>query len=85
MRSRASHGRAIVFSVRAGLVLAFSMPAMPSMNMPTIYGTSALTHDGSELYRGSGQLSMAETWNVLVTASCGAKEVGRSNFGVIAK
>jgi len=63
----------------------FSMPAMPSMNMPAMRSTAPLTHEGSGRYRGSGQLSMAGTWNVIVTASRGAEEIGRTNFSVIAK
>ena len=63
----------------------FSMPAMPSMNMPAMRSTTALTHEGSGLYRGSGQLSMGGTWNVIVTASRGAEEIGRTTFSVIAK
>ena len=63
----------------------FSMPAMPSMNMPAMRSTSALTHEGSGRYSGSGQLSMAGTWNVIVTATRGGEEIGRTNFSVIAK
>ena len=63
----------------------FSMPAMPSMNMPAMRTTSTLTHEGSGRYRGSGQLSMDGTWNVIVTASRGAEEIGRLNFSVIAR
>ena len=60
----------------------FSMPAMPSMNMPAMRTTATLTHEGSGLYRGTGQLSMAGTSNVVVTATRGAEEIGRTNFSV---
>jgi len=63
----------------------FSMPAMPSMNMPAMRSTTALTHQGSGRYRGSGQLSMGGTWNVIVTASRGGDEIGRRTFSVVAK
>ena len=63
----------------------FSMPALPSMNMPAMRSTATLTHEGSGRYRGSGQLSMGGTWNVIVTASRGAEEIGRLNFSVIAR
>ena len=59
--------------------------SMPAMNMPAMRSTAALTHEGSGLYRGSGQLSMGGTWNVIVTASRGADEIGRTTFSVIAK
>jgi len=63
----------------------FSMPAMPSMNMPAMRSTAAMPHQGSGRYRGAGQLAMSGTWNVIVTASRGAEEIGRRNFSVIAK
>ena len=69
----------------AAVEVVFSMPAMPAMNMPAMRSTSALTHEGSGRYRGSGQLSMGGTWNVIVTASRGAEKIGRMNFSVNAK
>lgn len=63
----------------------FSMPAMPSMNMPAMRSTAALAHQGSGRYRGTGELSMGGTWNVMVTVSRGAEELGRRNLSVIAK
>ena len=63
----------------------FSMPAMPSMNMPLMRVTAALPHQGSGRYRGVGELAMGGTWNVVVTVSRGAEELGRRNLSVIAK
>ena len=63
----------------------FSMPAMPSMNMPAMRSTAVLPHQGAGRYRGTGELSMGGTWNVIVTVSRGAEELGRRNFSVIAK
>ena len=63
----------------------FSMPAMPSMNMPAMRSTAALAHQGAGRYRGDGQLAMGGTWNVTVTASRGTEELGRRTFSVIAK
>ena len=63
----------------------FSMPAMPAMNMPAMRSTAALAHEGAGRYRGIGQLSMGGTWNVTVTVSRGAEELGRRNLSVIAK
>ncbi len=63
----------------------FSMPAMPAMNMPAMRSAVPLTHNGEGRYRGTGQLSMAGTWNVTVTASRGGQEIGRTNLSVIAK
>ena len=46
----------------------FSMPAMPSMNMPAMRADAALMPQGSGVYRGTGQLSMSGTWNVEVSS-----------------
>ena len=63
----------------------FSMPAMPAMNMPAMRSTATLPHQGSGRYRGGSQLAMGGTWNVMVTVSRGAEELGRRNLSVIAK
>jgi hypothetical protein len=63
----------------------FSMPAMPSMNMPAMRSAAPLTHAGEGRYRGTGQLSMGGTWNVTVTASRGGQEIGRTNLSIVAK
>jgi hypothetical protein len=63
----------------------FSMPAMPSMNMPAMRSTATLAHEASGRYRGTGQLSMGGTWNVTVTVSRGPEELGSKKFSVVAK
>jgi hypothetical protein len=63
----------------------FSMPAMPSMNMPAMRVESALTPQGAGMYRGTGQLSMSGTWNVDVSVSRNGQNLGTAKFGVIAK
>jgi hypothetical protein len=47
----------------------FSMPAMPSMNMPAMRRDATLTPQGNGVYRGTGQLSMAGTWSVALSVS----------------
>ena len=69
----------------ATVTVVFSMPAMPSMNMPAMRSTASLAHEGSGRYRGNEQLSMGGTWNVAVTVSRGPEELGRRNLSVIAK
>ena len=64
----------------AAVEVAHSTRATPAMR-----SASALTHQGSGIYRGSGQFSMEGTWNVIVTASRGADEIGRSNFSVVVR
>jgi nitrogen fixation protein FixH len=63
----------------------FSMPAMPSMNMPAMRSAAPLTHAGDGRYRGTAELSMSGTWNVTVTAARGGQEIGRTNLSVVAK
>jgi len=63
----------------------FSMPAMPSMNMPAMRADAALTPQGSGVYRGTGQLGMAGTWNVEVSVARGGQDVGTAKFSVVAK
>jgi hypothetical protein len=69
----------------ATVTTVFSMPAMPSMNMPAMRTTTTLTHDAAGRYRGTGQLSMAGTWNVIVTVLRGTKELGRKSFSIVAR
>jgi len=72
--------------VIAGTVTAvFSMPAMPSMNMPEMRSDAALQHEGGGQYRGNGQLSMAGTWNVAIRVAEGAKEVATRHTSIVAK
>jgi hypothetical protein len=69
----------------ATVTTVFSMPAMPAMNMPAMRSAMTLAHGAAGRYRGTGQLSMGGTWNVTVTVSRGAEELGRKNFSVIAR
>jgi Cu(I)/Ag(I) efflux system membrane protein CusA/SilA len=63
----------------------FSMPAMPSMNMPPMRSEAALTPAGDGTYRGTGELSMGGTWNVEIVISRNGQDVGTAKFSVIAK
>jgi hypothetical protein len=69
----------------AAVTAVFSMPAMPAMNMPAMRSTATLSHGSSGTYRGSASLSMAGTWNVVVTVSRGDEELGQRRFSVVAK
>jgi hypothetical protein len=69
----------------AAVTAVFSMPAMPAMNMPAMRVETTLTHVEGGLYRGMGQLSMAGTWNVTVTATRDGEPLGRRNFSIVAK
>ena len=63
----------------------FSMPAMPSMNMPAMRTEASLVHAGEGRYRGTSQLSMGGTWNVALTISEGAKELATRQTSIVAK
>lgn len=63
----------------------FSMPAMPSMNMPAMRSDSTLTHLGDGKYRGIGQLSMGGTWNVTLTVGRSGQRIGGRRLSIVAK
>jgi nitrogen fixation protein FixH len=69
----------------ASVTAVFSMPAMPTMNMPAMRAEAPLTHVEAGRYRGTGQLSMSGTWNVAVTASREGQPIGRRTFSIVAK
>jgi YtkA-like len=69
----------------ASVTAVFSMPAMPSMNMPAMRSDAALAHEGAGIYRGTGQLSMSGTWNVTVSVARNGQDVGSARFSVVAK
>lgn len=63
----------------------FSMPAMPSMNMPAMRSETVLTHAGAGRYEGTGQLSMGGTWEVAISIRQGAEEVAARRTSIVAK
>jgi hypothetical protein len=69
----------------ASVTAVFSMPAMPSMNMPAMQSDASLAHDSEGRYKGTGQLSMAGTWNVLVKVTRGGEELGTKTLSIVAK
>jgi hypothetical protein len=69
----------------AAVTAVFSMPAMPAMNMPAMRAEARLTHVEGGRYTGMGQLSMAGTWNVTVTATRDGEPIGRRSFSIVAK
>ncbi len=69
----------------ATVTAVFSMPAMPSMNMPEMRSTVTLTPHGDGRYRGTGGVSMAGTWNVRLTVIRDSKEIGARSLSIVAK
>ena len=69
----------------ATVTAVFSMPAMPSMNMPAMRSEAPLAHAGGGRYRGNGELSMGGTWNVAVTVTREGTSLAVKRFSVVAK
>jgi Cu(I)/Ag(I) efflux system membrane fusion protein/cobalt-zinc-cadmium efflux system membrane fusion protein len=69
----------------ATVAAVFSMPAMPSMNMPAMRSDAALRHEGEGRYRGTGQLSMGGTWNVAITVTQASQELATRRLSIVAK
>lgn len=69
----------------AAVTAVFSMPAMPAMNMPAMRTEAKLAHVDGGRYQGMGQLAMAGTWNVTVTATRDGEPIGRRSFSIVAK
>ncbi len=69
----------------ATVTVEFSMPAMPSMNMPEMRSAASLAPQGDGRYRGTGRLDMAGTWNVMVKVSRGGEEMGSQRLNIVAK
>jgi hypothetical protein len=63
----------------------YSMPAMPSMNMPAMRDSFTLTYQGEGKYSGNVHLSMGGTWAVTISASRGAEPVARKLLNIVAK
>lgn len=63
----------------------YYMPAMPSMNMPEMRDTFALSHEGDGTYSGPVRLSMGGTWQVTVSVSQNGQAVGKGRFTIIAR
>ena len=63
----------------------FFMAAMPSMKMPEMRTKTDLTHQGSGVYRGKGQVAMAGDWDVTVTVMRDAQEIGTRKMTLTAK
>jgi Cu(I)/Ag(I) efflux system membrane fusion protein/cobalt-zinc-cadmium efflux system membrane fusion protein len=61
------------------------MPAMPTMNMPSMQNDTTLVHTAGGVYRGPGQVLMGGRWDVTVTARKGTQELGRKQFALVAK
>ena len=63
----------------------FFMAAMPAMKMPEMRTKADLTPAGNGMYKGSGQVAMAGSWDVTVIAMKNGQEIGSRKLTVAAK
>jgi len=69
----------------ADVTVLFFMAAMPAMKMPEMKNTVTLKHQKEGTYVGTGQVTMAGTWDATVTVKRAGKELGSKKFPVTAK
>jgi hypothetical protein len=69
----------------ADVALAFYMPAMPQMKMAEMKNNVPLKRETGGLYRGTGQVMMAGTWEVTVVVTRSGKEIGTQKLKLTAK
>jgi RND family efflux transporter MFP subunit len=69
----------------AQVAVQFFMPAMPTMNMPAMRNTLALTAVGGGLYRGTGEILMAGRWETTVTVTRSGQRLGALQTTTVAK
>ena len=69
----------------AEVTATFSMPAMPTMNMPEMHTSAKLEAVGDGRYRGTGRLSMSGTWTVRVVVTRNGQEMGMKTLSIVAK
>lgn len=67
----------------AEVSLVYSMPPMPSMNMPAMRSELKLVPQGAGRYAGIGQLSMTGTWIVSLSVVRNGQTAAESQFSVI--
>jgi hypothetical protein len=61
------------------------MPAMPTMNMPSMQNAVKLSPAGGGLYRGTGQVLMAGRWDATVTVSRGGQRLATKQLPIVAR
>ena len=63
----------------------FFMAAMPAMKMPEMRTQTDLTPAGNGVYKGSGQVTMAGSWDVTVMVMKNGQEIASKKLTVAAK
>ncbi|HET9830342.1 MAG TPA: FixH family protein [Vicinamibacterales bacterium] len=69
----------------ADVSVQFFMPAMPTMNMPSMQSETKLAAAGNGVYRGPGQVLTAGQWQVTVTVTRGGQRLGATQLVVVTR
>ncbi|MDA1185768.1 MAG: FixH family protein [Acidobacteria bacterium] len=69
----------------AEVSLELFMAAMPSMDMPEMRSTVAMTHEGGGRYRGTGDVVMGGAWDATVMVMRGGEHLGDRTVTIIAR
>ena len=69
----------------AEVSLELFMGAMPSMDMPEMRSTVAMTHEGGGRYRGTGDVAMGGAWDATVMVRRGGEHLGDRMVTIIAR
>jgi multidrug efflux pump subunit AcrA (membrane-fusion protein) len=80
--ARTADGRPVT---NAQVAAVFSMPAMPSMNMPPMHSDAVLNHVGDGVYAGTGSIAMSGRWEVTVSATRHGEPMGTARTTLVAR
>jgi nitrogen fixation protein FixH len=69
----------------ANVSMQLFMEAMPSMNMPEMKSSVALTPQGEGRYRGTGPVSMSGAWDANIMVMRGDQHLGDRTITIVAK
>jgi membrane fusion protein, copper/silver efflux system len=69
----------------ADVTVQFFMPAMPTMNMPSMRNETKLAGAGGGIYRGTGQVLMASRWDVTIVVMRNGQRLGTKQLPMVTK
>jgi Cu(I)/Ag(I) efflux system membrane fusion protein/cobalt-zinc-cadmium efflux system membrane fusion protein len=71
--------------VDAQVSVTLFMPAMPAMSMPAMRERASLAHEGGGVYRGTGTVPMAGSWQVTVDVEREGQRLGGQQSTLVAR
>jgi membrane fusion protein, copper/silver efflux system len=69
----------------ADVTVQFFMPAMPTMNMPSMRNETRVPGVGGGVYRGPGQVLMASRWDVTISVTRNGRRLGTRQLPMVTK